>query len=405
MIVAFTAGLIRLFVLRFEAGDVYPPYSTLRSDPLGARALYDSLHNLDAVSVRRNFEPLHRTRFDSRTTLFYLGTSTVEGAKTTVEVFEHLMAEGGRVVVGILPVVRPDGNDKRPRTCRPAPRQQNNPPDETEARESASRCDSRTEPAQNPGEEQDCDVSAWLRKRWGIDIEVMETAQANSDEKSAWTEDSRLPSKLSWHSLSYFQIQDAAWRVLYRCRQYPVIVERSFGKGSLLLMADGYLFSNEALRVERHPDLLSRLIGSNAHLVFDESHLGIYRQPGLAGLIRQYRFHWVIAALAIVAALFVWKNTVYFVPPPDDLDGGSRESATEEKDHTEALVSLLRRNIAARDLLQVCVGEWQKADGGHRRVSSQALDQIQRRVRAAAMDPIAGYQHICRLLSEGNDHE
>jgi hypothetical protein len=171
------------------------------------------------------------------------------------------------------------------------------------------------------------------------------------------------------------------------------------------LMADAYLFSNEALRVERYPDLLSRLIGSNALLVFDESHLGIYRQPGLAGLIRQYRFHWVIAALAVLAVLFVWKNTVYFVPPPDDLDTGSREAASGEKDHTEALISLLRRNVAGRDLLRVCVGEWQKTDSAQRRVSSLALDQIQRLVRDAAVDPIAGYQHICRLLSEGNDHE
>ena len=35
----FVFGLVRLFELRFEVGDVYPAYSSLRSDPLGAMAL------------------------------------------------------------------------------------------------------------------------------------------------------------------------------------------------------------------------------------------------------------------------------------------------------------------------------------------------------------------------------
>ena len=34
-------------VLRFESGDVYPVYSSLRSDPLGTRAFYDSLEDLE----------------------------------------------------------------------------------------------------------------------------------------------------------------------------------------------------------------------------------------------------------------------------------------------------------------------------------------------------------------------
>ena len=47
LIVVFGAGVIRLFQLRFEAGDVYPPYSSYRADPLGTRALYQSLENLN----------------------------------------------------------------------------------------------------------------------------------------------------------------------------------------------------------------------------------------------------------------------------------------------------------------------------------------------------------------------
>src|SRR5579862_6010149 len=51
----FAGGLFELFKLRFEAGDVYPPYSSLRSDPLGASALYESLAKLPGIKVDRDF--------------------------------------------------------------------------------------------------------------------------------------------------------------------------------------------------------------------------------------------------------------------------------------------------------------------------------------------------------------
>ena len=57
---AFCFGLARLFALRYQAGEVYPPYSTLRADPLGAKAIHDALRELPGVEVRRNFLPLKK---------------------------------------------------------------------------------------------------------------------------------------------------------------------------------------------------------------------------------------------------------------------------------------------------------------------------------------------------------
>lgn len=55
---AFLYGLAHLFALRFERGDIYPEYSSLRADPPGAKALYESLDQF--LSVRRNYQPLTR---------------------------------------------------------------------------------------------------------------------------------------------------------------------------------------------------------------------------------------------------------------------------------------------------------------------------------------------------------
>ena len=79
----FAYGLARLFILRYEVGDVYPPYSSLRADPLGTKALDDALDELPDVEVRRNFKPLPRLRPDGPVTLVYTGvphTRVLDGA-------------------------------------------------------------------------------------------------------------------------------------------------------------------------------------------------------------------------------------------------------------------------------------------------------------------------------------
>ena len=51
---------MQLFRLRFEAGDVYPAYSSLRTDPLGTMAFYESLQRIAGFSVRRDYSRANR---------------------------------------------------------------------------------------------------------------------------------------------------------------------------------------------------------------------------------------------------------------------------------------------------------------------------------------------------------
>src|SRR5437016_9305442 len=46
-------GLEQVAVAPLETGEVYPAYSSLRSDPLGAKALYESLAALPDLTVER----------------------------------------------------------------------------------------------------------------------------------------------------------------------------------------------------------------------------------------------------------------------------------------------------------------------------------------------------------------
>lgn len=69
----FAAGLWALLVLRFEAGDVNPAYSSLRPDPLGVKALFQALEQMPGMTVERHFRPLSKLAGTGKMTLFYLG--------------------------------------------------------------------------------------------------------------------------------------------------------------------------------------------------------------------------------------------------------------------------------------------------------------------------------------------
>jgi len=97
--VGFVVGLTRLFVLRYELGDVYPPYSTLRADPLGTKALAAALDELPNVDVQRNYKPLPKLRPGGPVTLVYAGVNH-HSYWTNQELlaFDTLIASGSRAV-------------------------------------------------------------------------------------------------------------------------------------------------------------------------------------------------------------------------------------------------------------------------------------------------------------------
>ncbi len=175
-----------------------------------------------------------------------------------------------------------------------------------------------------------------------------------------------------------------------------------------MLSADSYYFSNEALRSEPHPELLAWITGKNMRVVFDESHFGIQKNPGIASLARKYRLHGFFLGIIVLAVLFVWKNSVYFVPPLTDRSGETND-VVSEKDHRKGLISLLRRNIRTQDILKLCIREWKKSFPDTREIPQNNLDEMVKMENiilkdnsrfAKHDDIIRGYNKICRILSK-----
>jgi hypothetical protein len=402
LLAGFIGGLIHLFNLRFEAGDNYPPYSSLRADPLGTKALYESLDRI--VPVRRHLQPLSKLGEGRDTTLFWLGEEAkdLRFLPSEFKDLETFVRTGGRLVIGLLPIV------DRPRMNRFVTR----PPGGRVAPPAGAPTNS---PGLQPGEEFADPRKISIRDRWKLSFAYAELSKTE-DKKIApasavrrATNDSALPGGIAIHTTLCFTRLDPDWRVIYArvsgTNDSPVLIERPMGKGSIVLCADSFPFSNEALRRERQPGLLAWFISSAREAVFDETHLGVQADPGVATLARKYRLAGAFVALLLLAGLFIWKNSLSFLPPHAEQVAAEQGDHVEGKDSASGFINLLRRNIAPSDLMKVCLEQWNAHFAHARKPSRAKLEAMQRVIDAenarepGQRDSVRMYREFCRILS------
>src|SRR5437660_964673 len=104
--VGFALGIAQLFKLRFETGDVYPAYSSLRSDPLGASAFYESLGQLQGINVSRDFRMTDQLPDGKNIAYLHLAGDRNEWEELPEESFKEIetfLTRGGRLVVALSP--------------------------------------------------------------------------------------------------------------------------------------------------------------------------------------------------------------------------------------------------------------------------------------------------------------
>ncbi len=359
---AFVAGVYTLFRLRFESADAYPVYSTLRADPLGAEALYESLALQPGLTVSRNTRSLTSVNGHD-TTLFLLGIDewTAQSTLNTgmTPDLERITRGGGRMVIAFVP--------QRPRL------------------ESEVAIEQQLRGDQKPVEKKHV---ATLYELLGVTPVTATVKQRGEDETG----------DLPRYTALWFDKLAPAWTVQKTYQNHPVWIERPWLNGSVVLVADSWMLSNEALAHQPDAAALAALAGPNHNVVFDEGHLGINEGGSVAGLLRRYHLQGLIAALLVLAALYVWKSSSPFLPRiapssagPAGLRGFSAASG---------LVTLLERSIAPPKLLDVCISEFENTAG--RGLAAEPRRKLEETMRdsAHAADPVRGYEAIRQALEE-----
>lgn len=377
----FIYGVTHLLILRFEKGDVYPPYSSYRSDPLGAKAFYEGLGLLPGMEAVRNIEPLQKAPGLSETTLFLFGLEASRFSampQASAEALEEAAFGGGRVVITFVPMrvlSAPPAKEKgRTKTPREDTNQEN---------------DDEGEPYGK--------AHVDLTQRWGVEVDRCAKEDA---EASLSLPERELPPSLPWHGTSVFEPRELDWQVIYARAEKPVLIERSYGKGSIVLSSDSFFLSNEAMRSKRYPQLLSWLCGNHRKIVFDETHLGVSRSPGIATLLRKYGLAPFFVSLIVLALLVIWKQAARLVPVYEEEE---RASVDPGKDAFTGFTNLLRRNISPDHILSACLEEWKRSFTHGRRNRSALVPRIQEIIAADRAlpkrnrNPVQAYREISDL--------
>jgi len=327
------AGLVQLFRDRFATGDVYPEYSSLRGDPLGTRVFFEACETAGLEVVRNFRDPENADPGRGTILLCGLRWSQITGTDTgDVKALLDSVRAGSRLVLGFAPqeaepeVVAGGQNISRP---------------ESESRRPAAR-------KELPN----------LARAFGVDARWL-PAEGNRSLVAVRTGDGALPGKLPWHTALSFETDGDAWSPLYSVSRYGAVLERRYGRGSIVLLGDAYLLSNEAMVRDRQSALLAWLVGPHRRVVFDETHLGVMENTGIAALARRYGLAHTALALIAVACLFFWKNGTSLVPPVARVDTGGDELAG--RDASSGLVNLLRRTVPPEALVPACVAEYKRA--------------------------------------------
>lgn len=383
----FGAAVWRLLDLRFSAGDVYPPASSFRADPLGARAYHDSLAQLPGRTVSRLLEPVHRVGNGADTTLFLLGCDADNddwpGAKIAAEL-DDFLAQGGRVVVTFTDetgTTSPTQAPRRPPAGRTA-----------------------------PGTTNVFQFSHFtLADHWRLDFTHAPPLTGTNGQPLPYpvVADSGvpagLPRELRWRSNRRLTALSTNWQTLHSDTNGAVLATRAIGKGRLVVATGAWFHSNEALRAEREAALLAWLPGTNTRLVFDETHLGTELNPGIMTLARRYRLHGLGLGLLMLAGLFVWQQSTSLVPrraatPAADDAPAAHDSAT-------GFVNLLRRALPPSELISHSFAAWldsvgrSRPDLAPRIASMQDIVNLESAKPPKERNPLEAYRRLTAILN------
>jgi hypothetical protein len=375
----FLYGLWNVFAISFAGGDIYPAYSSLRGDQEGTRVLYESLSDLDGMTVTRNYGRFGEIDDEHDATVLFLGQEAVREEflpYVAVTELESFVAGGGRLVVTyFLPDEKAFASP------------------EGEERETQTQPKKKTEEA-----------ILSLNDRWGIHFAVASPGIANEvAELNAKVESVRLPTRIPNRTRMHFEKLDRSWRILYRSGGHPVIVEKLLGKGSIVFSAPSYYCSNVAMLRDRRPGLLAWLVGDHRKVIFDEYSHGVGNDPGIAALARKYGLQPLLGVILAVVALFVWKNSVPLVPPYRD---GAARVGEKGRGSVSGLRNLLRRSIPSGQIFPVCLAEWKKSLRAHEPECAVMLEKAERVLRGQEALPrrqrnaVSAYNRVSQICKD-----
>jgi hypothetical protein len=179
------------------------------------------------------------------------------------------------------------------------------------------------------------------------------------------------------------------WTVTGRIGDRILSIERTFGKGTVVMLADSLDFDNQSSVAMDRLDDIADALGAHRRVIFDEQHFGLTESGSIVGLARRFHLGGVAIGLLVCAALWIWRNTAAFPPPAP---AAAVEHLAGRTSHA-GLLTLLRRHIRPADLAAVCWQEWLSTNRVRPDVAAQAAG-----ILGGKADPVGQVAGVARLL-------
>ncbi|MBN4074099.1 hypothetical protein JYT61_00910, partial [bacterium AH-315-E10] len=313
-ILVFTFSVYNLLNIQIESGDIYPEYSSLRADPMGSKLLYESLESIPDIKTKRNIDNPSKLTVNEPTIVFFAnfnfnGISSFFGEPLDMTGHAKMIcASGGTILIMLnsdmdLPEIEKDESETEE-------------DDETESTETQRKKDDKKEVIEFGLDSFSKDANSIFTFRIRCP-ELNDDDVIRIDTVHRQANHSDLPQTLPWHSNLYFDELNDIWTPLYSAEDRVVMMQRPFLKGRIIICSDSFFLSNESMWKERQVDLIRWMIGDSTQIIFDEYHLGIQQQKGVATLARKYNLFGLFFALIVFAIIYIWKNMIHFIPPND----------------------------------------------------------------------------------------
>jgi hypothetical protein len=339
--------------VRAEVNGAYPEYSSFRADPKGYRALFETLAGVGTIRVDRFLEPLAQLPASSGKMLVMAGLEPAAPANETAKFLETWMTKGGTLLITFSSL-------DTERRYRANPISQENRAGRPQVGES---------------------------KDWGFKILYSSRNLVGSIQSNLFSKDS------SWSGHLYLEPITDDWKVLAKAQDLPVAIERKYGAGNLVLLADAYPLSNVALAANRNAELVSWLFPQHSIVIFDESHFNIINHPGIMSLARRYGLDGAFIAILGLALLYLWANR-YSLKPARRKTADSNP-AVSGIGGNEIFTNLLRRTVPAKDLSATCLQIW-KQKGPTNPVKQARLENLANALPSTT-SPVERYNQIVKL--------
>jgi len=347
---------IKVFSIRFESGSLYPPYSTRRADPVGTKALYETIHQLFPDSTHREEDPVRfeQTVLGPSSLMFLIGVSTSSFASGTLnwDELHTKLSSGATVVIA----TRPTKKNKFAQNPSTQEETENDTDEEAASDEETTREIAELEST----EANHLSLQEFLLDS-GVSIKTFEKGRIQNVETHLLATP-LLPdfhSPLALKSINYLDLDQAElWTTLYAIDETPVVASKSVGSGTLIISADSYPFTNEGLLNNSNSEFFAWLLKEKESIRFIELHLGVTRSKGLIFLAREHGFESTLILALLAAIAFIWSSS--FSPSPKieiepfDLLADSSKGKTSNT----GLQNLLRDAYEENAIAQAAYLQW-----------------------------------------------